>query len=75
MVHILGKQTNLGIDLKSRTKISPQRNNVKYSLNPIQEEIVIPFMIQPWQRIVTMWFSHLSHVQEPTIGKMSENSC
>lgn len=50
MVHILGKQTNLGIDLKLRTKISPQRNNVKYNLNPFQEEMVIPFMIQPWQR-------------------------
>lgn len=64
MLCVLGKQTTFGIDLKLRTKINLQRNNVKYSLNPTQGETVTPFMIQTWQRKVTMWPSHLSDVEE-----------
>lgn len=60
------------MDLKVRTKISLQRNNVKHSLNPIQEETVVLFMIQPWQRKVKMWLRHLRDVQEQTMGNMSE---
>lgn len=60
------------MDLKLRTKISLQINNVKHSLNPIQEETVVPFMIQPWQRKVKMWLRHLRDVQEQTMGNMNE---